>query len=101
MSANHSNQVTRRLTSPGFDRALAGRSGPVFSRPAALRPATRQASGVGNLGTKQRSLENTQRNRNACLVSGRITAKISAKISRVDLGHLRSSAAARLSRGIY
>eukprot|EP00955_Chlamydomonas_euryale_P064083 358851-Chlamydomonas_euryale.AAC.2 len=65
MSANLSNQVTRRLTSPGFDWASAGRSGPVFSRPAALRPANRQASGVGNLGTKQRSLDNTQRNRNA------------------------------------
>eukprot|EP00955_Chlamydomonas_euryale_P099459 365219-Chlamydomonas_euryale.AAC.39 len=46
--ANLSNQVTRRLTSPGFDRASAGRSGPVFSRPAALRPANRQASGVSN-----------------------------------------------------
>eukprot|EP00955_Chlamydomonas_euryale_P053802 355618-Chlamydomonas_euryale.AAC.1 len=84
MSANLSNQVTRRLTSPGFDRALAGRSGPVFSRPAALRPATRQASGVGNLGTKQRSLTNTQRNRKSCVIAGGsftetfITAKLTA-----------------------
>eukprot|EP00955_Chlamydomonas_euryale_P043236 352537-Chlamydomonas_euryale.AAC.3 len=67
MSANLSNQVTRRLRSPGFDRASAGRSGPVFSRPAALIPANRQASGVENLGTKQRSLDNTQRNRQGAL----------------------------------
>eukprot|EP00955_Chlamydomonas_euryale_P006189 65789-Chlamydomonas_euryale.AAC.1 len=63
MSANLSNQATGRLRSPGFDRASAGRSDPVFIRPAALSlPIGKQAVSA-TLGTKQRSLDNTQRNR--------------------------------------
>eukprot|EP00955_Chlamydomonas_euryale_P106250 365693-Chlamydomonas_euryale.AAC.4 len=45
--------------SPGFDLASAGRSGPDFSWPAAIRPATRQVSDVGNPRHQAPVTENT------------------------------------------